>query len=184
MQLTFIFIGIIGILLLVYSIRILIKSSKNKLVAEFTLDSESKEIQLNSNVLYSLCFLGAGFIDNQGKFGAELKSESGNLIKLNKTFPNYRFRKNGKLGLEYWHFEIDKSGKYILTFENLNDLIAKHSMLISKRMFQKKINTNNLKILLKETISTKNRLFSIVGLVIGVNALIWGILIGLTNAFG
>ena len=184
MQLTFIFIGIIGILLLIYSIRILIKSSKNKLVAEFTLDSESKEIQLNSTGLYSLCFLGAGFVDNRGKFDAELKAENGNLIKLNKTFPNYRFRKNGKLGLEYWNFEIDKSGKYILTFENLNDLIAKHSMLISKRMFQKEISPNNLKILLKETISTKNRFFSIVGLVIGVNALIWGILIGLTNAFG
>ena len=94
MQLTFIFIGIIGILLLIFSIRILIKSSKNKLVAEFTLDSESKEIQLNSTGLYSLCFLGAGFVDNRGKFDAELKAENGNLIKLNKTFPNYRFRKN------------------------------------------------------------------------------------------
>ncbi|MFC0604136.1 hypothetical protein [Winogradskyella pulchriflava] len=153
-------------------------------MTEFTLDSESKEIQLNSTGLYSLSFLGAGFVDNQGKFGAELKSENGKLIKLNKTFPNYRFRKNGTIGLEYWHFEISESGKYILTFENLNDLIAKHSMLISKRMFQKKINPKNLKILLKETISTKNRLFSIVGLVIGVNAVIWGILIGLTNAFG
>ncbi|GAK97898.1 hypothetical protein JCM19294_1520 [Nonlabens tegetincola] len=184
MQLTFILIGTIGLLLLIYSIRILIKSRKNKLVAEFTLDSESKEIQLDSNVLYSLSFLGAGFIDDQGKFRAELKSESGNLVKLNKTFPNYRFRKNGKLGLEYWHFSIDNSGKYILTFENLNDLIAKHSMLISKRMFQKEISPNNIKILLKEAVSTKNRLFSIVGLVIGVNALIWGILIGFTNAFG
>lgn len=184
MQLIFIFIGIIGILLLIYSIRILIKSSKNILVAEFTLDSESKEIQLNSTGLYSLCFLGAGFVDNQGKFSAELKAENGNLIKLNKTFPNYRFRQNGTLGLEYWQFEIVKGGKYILTFENLNDLIAKHSMLMSKRMFQKKINPENLKVLLKETISTKNRLFSILGLVIGANALIWGILIGLTNAFG
>ena len=86
MQLTFIFIGIVGILLLIYSIRILIKSSKNKQVAEFTLDSEIKLIELNSTGLYSLCFLGAGFLDNKGKFSAELKSENGNVIKLNKTF--------------------------------------------------------------------------------------------------
>jgi len=183
MQLTFIFIGIFGILLLTYLIRILIKSSKNKLVAEFILVSESKEIELNSTGFYSLCFLGAGFVDNQGKFNAELKSENGNLIKLNKTIPNYRFKMNGTLGLEYWHFEIVEGGKYILTFENLNDLIAKHSMLISKRKFQQNINPKNIKILLKETISAKNRLFLIVGLVIGVNALIWGILIGLTNTF-
>lgn len=184
MQLTFIFVGIIGILLLIYSIRILIKSSKSKFIAELTLDSESKKIQLNSRGFYSLCFLGAGFIENQGKFGAELKSENGNLVKLNKTFPNYRFRQNGKLGLEYWHFEIDKAGKYILTFENLNDLISKDSMLISKRRFQKNINPENLKILLKETISTRSRFLSIVGFVIGINALIWGVLIGLLNVFG
>jgi hypothetical protein len=184
MQLTFIFIGIVGILLLIYSIRILIKSSKNKQVAEFALDSENKIIELNSTGLYSICFLGAGYVDNQGKFRAELKSENGNLIKLNKTFPNYRFRQSGKLGLEYWNFEINKEGKYTLTFKNLTDFIAKESMLISKRMFQKNINPESLKILLKETIPTKNRIFSIIGLVIGVNALIWGILIGLTDVFG
>ena len=50
-------------------------------------------------------------------------------------------------------------------------------------MFQKSINPQNLKILLKETISTKIRLFSIIGLVIGVNASIWGILIGSTDLF-
>lgn len=184
MQLTFIFVGIIGILLLIYSIRILIKSNKNKFIAELTVDYESKKIQLNSRGLYSLCFLGAGFIENKGNFNAELKSENGNLVKLNKTFMNYRFRKNGKLGLEYWHFEIDKEGEYILTFENLNDLIAKHSMLISKRIFQKNINPENLKILLKKTISTKSRFLSIVSLVIGINALIWGVLIGVLNVFG
>ena len=138
MQLIFILIGIIGVLLLFYSIRILIKSSKNKVVTVFNLDSESREIQLNSTGLYSLCFLGAGFVDDQGRLGAELKSENGNLIKIKKTFPNYRFRKNGQLGLEFWHFEIAQSGKYTLTFNNLNDLIAKHSMLISKRIFRKK----------------------------------------------
>ncbi|WP_188655205.1 hypothetical protein [Yeosuana aromativorans] len=183
MQLTFIFIGIIGILLLIYSVRILIKSSKNKQLAEFNLDCETKQIELNSNGLYSLCFLGAGFVGNQGKFKAELKSENGNLIKLNKTFPNYRFRQNGTIGLEYWNFEINKKGKYTLTFKNLTDLIAKKSMLSSKRRFQNNIKTDSIKILLKETIPTKNRIFSIVGLVIGINALIWGILIGLTNAF-
>ncbi len=170
--------------MLIYSIRILIKSIKNKQLAEFNLDSESKIIELNSNGLYSLCFLGAGFIDNQGKFNAELKSENGNLVQLNKTFPNYRFRQNGELGLEYWNFQIDEIGKYILTFKNLTDLIAKKSMLSSKRLFQKNIKSDSLKILLKETMPTKNRFFSIIGLVIGINAVIWGILIGLTNAFG
>ncbi len=131
MQLPFLFIGIIGVLLMIYSVRILIKSSKNKQVAEFNLDSETKLIQLNSTGLYSLCFLGAGFVDNKGKFNAELKSENGDIIKLNKTFPNFPFTQNGERGLEYWKFEISKKGKYILTFKNLTDLIAKESMLIS-----------------------------------------------------
>ncbi|WP_405292659.1 hypothetical protein [Algibacter sp. Ld11] len=183
MQLTFIFIGIVGILLLIYSIRILIKSSKNKQVAEFALDSEIKLIELNSTGLYSLCFLGARFLDNKGKFSAELKSENGNVIKLNKTFPNFPFTQNGERGLEFWNFEISEKGKYILTFKNLTDLIAKESMLISKRMLQKNIKPESLKILLKETIPTKNKVFSIIGLVLGVNAMIWGVLIGLTDIF-
>ncbi|WP_167597979.1 hypothetical protein [Leeuwenhoekiella sp. ZYFB001] len=183
MQLTFIFIGIIGILLLIYSIRILIKSSKNRQLAEFNLDSQTKQIELKSNGLYSLSFLGVGFIDNQGNFKAELKSENGNLIKLNKTFPNYRFRQNGTIGLEYWSFEINKKGKYTLTFKNLNDLIAKKSMLSSKRMFQNNIKTDPIKIIVKKTTAIETRIFSIIGLVIGINALIWGILIGLTNVF-
>lgn len=169
---------------MIFSIRILFKASKNKHLPEFTLDSDTKLIDLKSNGLYSLCFLGAGFIDNRGKFNAELKSENGNLIKLNKTFPNYRFRHNGELGLEYWNFEINQIGKYSLTFKNLADLIAKKSILSLKKNVSENIKTDSLKILLKETISTKNRIFSIVGLVIGINALIWGILIGLTNVYG
>ncbi len=183
MQLAFIGLGIIGILLLVFSIQILIKSGKNKQISEFTLDNETKVIEFNSIGLYSICFLGAGFIENPGKFCGELKSESGNLIQLHQTFPHYRFRKNGKLGLEYWTFEINEKGKYTLTFKYLNELIAKKSMLSSKRIFQKNIQADSLKVILKETIPIKSRIFSIIGLVIGINALIWGIVIGFTEIF-
>ena len=77
MQLTFICIGIIGILLLIFSIQILIKSSKNKQIAKFTLDKEPKLIEFNSKGFYALCFLGAGFVENKGNLSAEFISEKG-----------------------------------------------------------------------------------------------------------
>ncbi|ARN77568.1 hypothetical protein BST97_05950 [Nonlabens spongiae] len=178
-----ILIGITGVIILAYSIWILIKSRNNECVNQFTFNSEINEIQLHSTGLYSICILGASFVNDQGKFDAELKSDSGNLIELNKPIFKYRFRKKGILGLEYYQFEISKSGKYFLSFKNQNELVAKHSMLISKRIFQKRINPNSLKVLVKETISTRDRMISIVGLVIGINAVIWGILAGFLKIF-
>ena len=99
------------------------------------------------------------------------------MIPLHKTLLNYRFKRNGTIGLEYWHFNIEKDGIYNLNFFNINDLIIKDSMLISKRIFQKNRRAEDLKILLKESISIKSRLLAIVCLVIGINALLWGILI-------
>ena len=106
MKLTFIFIGLIGIILLVNSIRILINSRKKNKISEFNLDSEEKIVELNSTGLYSICFIGAGFVGNKGSFTAELQSENGSHVELNKTFPNYRFYHNGTLGLEYWNLEL------------------------------------------------------------------------------
>ncbi len=183
MRLISIIIGITGVVILVYSIWILIKSRNNKLVSQFTLNSKINEIQLHSTGLYSICILGAGFVNDKGKFDVELKSDNGNLIELNKPIFKYRFRKKGILGLEYYQFKINKSGKYFLNFMNQNDLVAKHSMLISKRIFQGRINPNNLKVLVKETISTRDRLISIAGFIIGMNAVIWGILVGFFNLF-
>ena len=168
---------LIGILLLFYSVRVFVRWSRAKVIAEFMLVSEGKNVFLNSKKRYSLCFLGAGFVSDKGKIIVELKSTEGKLIPLHKTLPNYRFRRNGTIGLEYWYFNIEKDGIYNLNFVNINDLIIKDSMLISKRIFQKNRRAEDLKILLKESISIRSRLLAIICLVIGINALLWGILI-------
>ncbi len=183
MKLLFIFIGLLGLILLIYSIIILYKMSRTKKIVEFPLDSETRSLELNATGLFSICILGAGFTHNRGSFSAELKTENGRLIKLNQDLYGYRFRQKGVIGLEYYHFKINETGKHTLVFKNLKDLSAKKSMLYSKRIFQKEIDSKFLKIIVKETVTTTNRMFSIIGLVVGTNALAWGILLGLTDLF-
>jgi hypothetical protein len=182
MQILFIFIGIIGLLFIVFAIRIFIKIKSKKEIAIFELNNNPKVIEFNTKGLHSICFIGVGFISDKGFFNVELKNKK--QIQLIKTFPRYSFWHSGKIGIEIWKFKIDETGLYELVFKNVSDLVAKKPMLMSKRFFQSKIKPESIRVLIKETIPVKYRILSIVFLVIGINAFAWGIIIGINpNVF-
>lgn len=158
MQILFIFIGIIGLLLIVLAIRIFVKLKSKKEIAILELNNESKVIEFNKKGLHSISFIGVRFISDKGFFNVELKNENKKQIQLIKTFPRYSFWHRGKIGIEIWKFKIEETGLYELVFKNVSDLVAKKSMLMSKRFFQSKIKTESIRVLIKETIPVRYRI--------------------------
>lgn len=159
MKILFVAIAILGFVILLYSIKLTIKSLLAKNIAEFPLDTTTNLIELNKPGLYSICFLGVAFIESKGNFNAQLKDENGNLVPLKNAFPNVRFWKNWRINIEYHQFKIEETGKYTLTFNNLNDLKAMDSMLSFKRMFQEKTDPRFIKILVKKLYPQKREFF-------------------------
>ena len=58
MQLTFIFIGIISLLVLVYSVKLVIRQFKLKEIAVFDLIEKNKSFELAEIGIHSICIIG------------------------------------------------------------------------------------------------------------------------------
>ncbi|TXD81295.1 hypothetical protein ESY86_17400 [Subsaximicrobium wynnwilliamsii] len=81
---------------------------------------------------------------------------------------------------EVWTFKANHSGTYKLNLKNLEEFLEANPFLKSKKPFSnRKTETKKLKILIKQSISTKDRLISIIGLALGINGLFWGLILGI-----
>lgn len=183
MQLLFIGIGLMSLVMLYYSIKYLIKSYRCKTIIEFPLDSIKHELEFKTIGLYSFCFIGAKHVSNDGTFNAMIYNRNNVSVRLNTSFPNYTFRKKGIYGIEFYKFRIKEAGRYTLQLTNHTGLKVNQSMLPIGRLLQNDSDTSHLKVRIKQTISSWERFVSIVGLVLGVNGLAWGIMIGVFNVF-
>jgi len=181
MELIFKFIGFTGLILTISSLLIWYKQSRKRVIYEFDFKDSINELKLKSNETYAICVQGAGFIQN--KDFLKIKNRNGELIKLRNPIPKYRFRRKRKMSIEYLYLRVNNSGLYSLLIENSETVIAKKSMLFVERYFQPKINYSNLKILIKEVVRMEYRIYAIFGLILGVNATVWGIFIGFTDFF-
>lgn len=183
MRFAFILLGLFGLAIFIWSAIALIKAKKSKRIVLFPLNSEKKILTFDETGLYSISFLGAGYIKNINATLTSSELDNKVPVKLNRLFPSYRYKLNGELGLEYWNFTIEHAGSYNLRFQNLERLIARSSVLRYKIPFQKQIEADSLKILVKKAIPPVYRVISIIGLVLGANAMAWGVLIGLFDVF-
>ncbi len=167
MQILVIVMGVVGIILLFFGIKWSWKSLKAKEIIQFPFSQDQTQFKIEKTGLFSLCILGGRYLANSGGFGAQI------------------FRKNMKMGVEFFHFTISQSGGYILHLENQEDLIVKTSMIKIKQLFQSPQLTENLQVLIKETIPVGKRIMGIIFLVLGVNMTAWGIMLGIyPNLFG
>ncbi|EAS19235.1 hypothetical protein BBFL7_02133 [Flavobacteria bacterium BBFL7] len=183
LQLLFIGIGLLSIIILYYSIHFFIKAHKCKTVIEFPVNSNTHNLEFKTSGLFSLCFIGTKNISSDGSFKAMIYSSDFASITLKPTFPNWTFKEKGVYGVEYFKFKIKKTGYYTLDLKNHNGLKTSHFVLPLNGLSDYQTDNSHLKIRIKQAVPSSQRLFSILGLVLGINGLTWGIMIGVFNIF-
>ena len=164
----FFLIGVIGLVMFIIGGKMLIKKYKNKIIGELTLTDNRNEINFKKTGLYSICVLGGGYANNLGNFEAKI-TNNGNEIETVEKQMKFKFHHSGKLATEFYQFEIENPGIHKFIFKSIEDLEVKESMLVSKRLFQKKLPIEQIGILVKETSSSSKYIISLLMTIFGFN---------------
>jgi uncharacterized protein YfbU (UPF0304 family) len=100
--------------------------------------------------LFNVFFIGGFYVKLNKDFKIDIINTATNeKIAINEKFLKFKTYKNGIKAINYFNFIIQVKGNYTITVNNFEDLVAKKSMLWSKRIFQKTIDLDNLEILIE-----------------------------------
>ena len=180
MQIIFLFIGIISLLLLIYSIKLVINQLRLKEISVFNLTEKPKNFEITKSGIHSICMIGISSDFKISGLDASIITPNGKQIDLTENLISYSYLRKRVKTFEQWNFKTSHNGKHTLIIKNLEDYISRNPILKSRKpLSNRKTETKSLKILVKQSVSIKHRLISIVGLVLGVNGSFWGIILGI-----
>lgn len=174
MQIIFLLIGIIGLVMFVFGIKTLIKNYRNEIISELKLTEN--EINFQKIGTYSICIVGGGYANNLGNFETQITHNETKLNTIEKLL-KFKFHYKGRLATEFYSFEIENLGIHKIFIKNIEDLEVKESMLVSKRLFQKKLPIEKIGLIVKETSSSTKFIIGLLMTVFGINISIWGIIL-------
>ena len=141
MQIISLLIGIIGLVMFFFGGKMLIQKYRSKIIGELNLTEN--EVNIENTGFYSICIVGGGYVNNLGNFDAKIISNGTELEVVEKQM-KIKFRHKGRLATEFYQFEIENPGIHKILFNNIEDLEVKESMLVSKRLSQKKLPVENI----------------------------------------
>lgn len=101
------------------------------------------------------------------------------VLKVNQDTLPYRFKHDGEMTTEYCSFVASRAGSCKFKIDNTQDIEAKESMLMSKRLFMPPISHTKMKLIIHKRVKPTYRLIAIVSLVFGSILLSYGIRISL-----
>ncbi len=173
MQILFILVGILGLIMIFFGSKLLIKR-RNKIIAELKLTSSENQINFENPGLYSISIVGGGYAKNIANFKIKILSSSFQLDAVEKK-NKLRFHYKGRLATEFYQFEIVETGIYKFLFKAIEDLEVKESMLASKRLFQKKLPLENIGIVVREASPNWTYIVGLTLTIIGLQIMLLGI---------
>ena len=183
MQIFFFPLASIGLILTIYSIRLWLKEFNLKEISEFNLIDQPKTIEFKEVGLYSINLIGIGLKYRsraKNSFRLSITQPSGKPLKLINPNSNFHFKRKGKMGIEVWRFDVAEKGIHNIEFIGLADFLKKNPFIKSDELLiERKFETDKLKVLIKESVSSWNRPIMIISLLIGINAFFWGLLLGI-----
>ncbi|WP_281989955.1 hypothetical protein [Aquimarina aggregata] len=178
MQLIYVLIIISGGFVLFFGIQRVYKTYTLKDIFQFRLLERPIEFNIDSSGLFSLSVIGTGSIESSSDFKINIRHvKTGKLLVIKENHIQYRFKKDGVLSTEYLKFSINIPGKYSIELDNINSLSTKGSMLKIMGVMESKVEIENLQILIKEALTLKYKILSILLSVIGILLLTFGILL-------
>ena len=114
MQLTFIFIGIISLLVLVYSVKLVIRQFKLKEIAVFDLIEKNKSFELAEIGIHSICIIGISSDFTVSDLNASIITPNGKEIILTEKKIRYSYLRKRVKTFEQWTFKSNHSGTHKL----------------------------------------------------------------------
>ena len=174
MQILFLLIGLIGLVLFFLGVKMLVEKYRNKIIGELKLTEN--ELNFEQTGLYAICIVGGNYATNLGKFEVKITSNGIELDTFEKQL-KFKFYHKNRLATEFYQFEVLHTGIHKIIIKNIEDLVVKESMLVSKRLFQKKLPIEKIGIIVKETLSSANFIVILLMVVLGINIAVWGIIL-------
>ena len=159
----------LGVLTFFISIKMFLKVQRAKEVF-FSQGIGQKEFnfEINSPARYfSISFTGGMSVNTDANFNIRLTDMVGNSIAVSKELMMFRSFYKSKPCVEVYSFKC-LPGSYSLVLDAVEGLEVKKSMLRFKQLFQKPINHNNVGLLIRGTLSFKEKLMMMVFLVVGI----------------
>jgi hypothetical protein len=174
MQIIFLLIGIIGLVMFFFGVKMLIEKYRDKIISEIKLTEN--EIKFEKVGLYSICVVGGGYANNMGNFKVKIANDGTELNTIEKHL-KFKFHHKGRLATEFYQFEVENPGIHKIIFKNIEDLEVKESMLFSKRLFQKKLPIEKIGLIVKETSSSTNFIIGLLMTTLGLQIAVWGMIL-------
>ncbi|WP_298309868.1 hypothetical protein [uncultured Aquimarina sp.] len=178
----FIFLTVVGFILLIIAVRLFVKKSRLKEIVESNILEFPLKFNIHKPGMYAISFVGLTPDFNVKNLNLILSSpESTNLI-LHEYSLKPTFLRKRKRCFSQWYFSVGKNGIYELRFENLEEFMLKHPILKSEKILSnRKFQTENLDILIKEGMKNKEYFLMILAAVFGFNMFSLGIIMGLNR---
>jgi len=166
---------LLGAIMLFFALKWSIQSARFRKIAQFPLDEAEHLITMPCAGTHSISFIGAGYVNPSNGFSITVAQQGSNIAADLYTYPlKYRHTISGSMSVEYAYFTTGP-GTYILRCRNAALLQPKPSMLFSRRMFQRPLQPASLMLAVKQSLTYKQKLLSIVFLVIGLQAIVGGV---------
>lgn len=185
MQILFLLMSFVGMILLFFGVKWIVKLFQLKDVVEFPIVEGIKEFEINKTGLYAVCIVGGAYIKYSEGFNIQiLNVQNGKQLDLKENSLKPIFRKKVGTGVEYLQFNIQHIGRYKIEIHHAEKLIVKKSMLKIKQLFPSQ-SLDSIEILIQGKMPVGEYISGIVFLVLGANMALWGVILGINpNLFG
>ncbi len=165
---------VIGIILLYFGGKWIIKMLKPKEYAELTVEDTEMPFFIEAPGLFSVGFVGGKYVRIPDEFLIEIKDQHNQQpLQLTKKTLKYTFLRKWRPGVEGFHFNIQSAGEYVVSIRNLDKVV------VSKIIFSKPLPTEQILVVIRESLSLPKRVMGIIFITLGINMFVWGILLSL-----
>ena len=160
-----------------YSFKMFLKGMRINPIGVFNLEDNSHEFEIERPGYYSISILGAGFVRELQRVTIKLTLNNVYDLEVGVHMIAPRFRKDSRMGIEYWGFSTSGIGRCTITLSNMEYIEAYDSMLIPQRVFESPIDHSKLKVIIHPSLPPIHKVASVFSLILGVWLVVAGILV-------
>lgn len=184
MQLLYIALFVLGLTMTALGILWLVQTFSGKDIIEFPLAEKKKEFGLPGNGRYGVFIVGTKYLRKTGDFSARLRELSTSAsVELTECTIKFKMSTPKRRMVEYFQFIAPHPGIYRIEFENIDQISTGMILMKSADRFGA-ITGTQLGILIKKTLPVSKKILSILLLTIGINLIVWGIILAFMPEVG
>lgn len=129
--------------------------------------TQDLSFEISANKLHSISFVGGKFINIKDGFKIKIIDSKNNAIDSSKSLVKLPFSFKGNPDVETFYF-AGQPGKYKIIVENIESLELRKSRLPTEQVFGQPIKANQIGLLVRETISDKQKISIFVLFIVGL----------------